>query len=135
MSSDGVIGVSEAILDDDRAYLLDLIRLRFAALRLQVDNLGHAVLEKDRMAAASRAPRESRAIEDMAEVIEVEVGVRSSFENPGDGFLDPAHRKVSSADIENLSLHKLIFNEKGIARVGEFSSLYHEKHLTTPDFK
>lgn len=50
---------------------------------------------------------------------------------PG-GTLDPRHRKVCLCDIENLSLHKLAFDEKGMAIVGEFSSLYHEKHEETP---
>jgi len=45
---------------------------------------------------------------------------------PG-GFLDPEHRKVCLQDIENLRLHKLDFNEKGFAMLGEFSSIYHEK--------
>jgi hypothetical protein len=44
------------------------------------------------------------------------------------GFLDPKHRKVCLMDIENLHLHKLDFNEEGFARVGEFTSIYHDKH-------
>jgi hypothetical protein len=49
---------------------------------------------------------------------------------PGDegGFLDPKYRKVLDEDIHALQLHKLDFNEQGIARVGEFTSLYHERH-------
>ena len=47
---------------------------------------------------------------------------------PG-GTLDPKYRKVTLTDISNLHLHKLDFNESGIAKVGEFSSIYHEKHL------
>ena len=43
------------------------------------------------------------------------------------GFLDPGHRKVCLSDIENLKLHKLDFNEKGFAKVGEFTSIYHDK--------
>lgn len=45
---------------------------------------------------------------------------------PG-GTLNPAHRKVLATDIEALKLHKLLFTN-GRATVGEFSSLYHEKH-------
>lgn len=45
---------------------------------------------------------------------------------PG-GTLNPAHRKVLDTDIEALKLHKLLFNNSR-ATVGEFSSLYHEKH-------
>ncbi|HEX6432245.1 MAG TPA: peptidase M10 [Niastella sp.] len=43
------------------------------------------------------------------------------------GTLNPAHRRVLTNDIEDLKLHKLLFNN-GRAIVGEFSSLYHEKH-------
>jgi len=46
---------------------------------------------------------------------------------PG-GFLDPAHRSVCLDDIRQLNLHKLDFNDHGFARLGEFSSIYHEKH-------
>lgn len=45
------------------------------------------------------------------------------------GFLDPKFRKVCLVDIENLHLHKLDFDEKGFARIGEFTSIYHEKHM------
>lgn len=50
---------------------------------------------------------------------------------PGEhgGFLDPRYRRVLDADIQALQLHKLDFNEQGIARLGEFTSLYHEKHV------
>jgi hypothetical protein len=49
---------------------------------------------------------------------------------PGEegGFLDPKYRKVFDEDIQALHLHKLDFNEQGTAKVGEFTSLYHEKH-------
>ena len=47
---------------------------------------------------------------------------------PG-GTLDPAHRKVLPADIALLRLDKLSFSTSGKARVGEFSSIYHEKHI------
>jgi hypothetical protein len=43
------------------------------------------------------------------------------------GTMNPVHRKVLVNDIEALKLHKLFFNN-GKAVVGEFSSLYHEKH-------
>lgn len=49
------------------------------------------------------------------------------------GTLDPRHRKVTTADIEALKLHKLPFNQQGLATVGEFTSMYHEKH-TPEDF-
>jgi hypothetical protein len=49
---------------------------------------------------------------------------------PGEygGFLNPVHRRVTLNDIANLQLHKLDFTEEGLARLGEFSSLYHQKH-------
>lgn len=45
------------------------------------------------------------------------------------GTLDPQHRKVIPADIEALKLHKLDFNQQGMAMVGEFTSMYHQKHI------
>ena len=49
--------------------------------------------------------------------------------NPG-GTLNPHNRKVMPSDIEDLKLHKLFFNEENRAVIGEFSSLYHEKHTS-----
>ena len=46
---------------------------------------------------------------------------------PG-GVLDPSHRSVGLEDIQLLNLHKLDFNDHGFARLGEFTSIYHEKH-------
>jgi hypothetical protein len=48
---------------------------------------------------------------------------------PG-GTLNPHFRKVKVSDIEDLKLHKLFFNEDNRAAVGDFSSIYHEKHLS-----
>jgi len=45
------------------------------------------------------------------------------------GTLDPQYRKVLPIDIASLKLHKLDFNQQGMAVVGEFSSIYHEKHV------
>jgi hypothetical protein len=45
---------------------------------------------------------------------------------PG-GTINPAFRKVCLQDIKQIQLHKLDFDEKGFATVGEFSSIYHEK--------
>jgi len=45
------------------------------------------------------------------------------------GTLNPIHRKVLPGDIDDLRLPRLDFNERGLAIVGGFSSLYHEKHL------
>jgi hypothetical protein len=47
---------------------------------------------------------------------------------PG-GTMDPYKRKVLQSDIDDLKLHKLSFSSNGFARVGDFSSLFHEKHL------
>jgi hypothetical protein len=46
---------------------------------------------------------------------------------PG-GTLNPMYRKVLTTDIEALKLHRRLFTN-GRAMVGEFSSLYHEKHI------
>jgi hypothetical protein len=43
------------------------------------------------------------------------------------GTLNPVHRKVLPEEVDSLQLHKLIFTN-GRAMVGDFSSLYHEKH-------
>jgi hypothetical protein len=45
------------------------------------------------------------------------------------GTLQPHHRKVLQSDIDELRLHKLIFNDKGLAIVGGFSSMYHQKQV------
>lgn len=43
------------------------------------------------------------------------------------GTLNPAFRKVLQSDVDNLCLHRLSFkNNKAV--LGEFSSIYHEKH-------
>jgi hypothetical protein len=43
------------------------------------------------------------------------------------GTLNPWYRKVLPEDIEALKLHRLLFTH-GRAVVGDFSSMYHEKH-------
>ncbi len=47
---------------------------------------------------------------------------------PG-GTLNPFSRKVLPSDIDDLKLHRLSFNENGFAVLGDFSSVYHQKHL------
>ncbi len=47
---------------------------------------------------------------------------------PG-GTLNPHFRKVLQLDIDDLKLSKLFFNQHNLAVLGEFSSLYHEKHM------
>ncbi len=44
------------------------------------------------------------------------------------GTMNPAHRKVLQKDIDDLRLHKLVFNKHGVAVVGDFSSIWHHKH-------
>jgi hypothetical protein len=44
------------------------------------------------------------------------------------GTLNPYTRKVLQEDIDLLKLHKLSRNQDGIAVLGGFSSIYHEKH-------
>jgi hypothetical protein len=44
------------------------------------------------------------------------------------GTLNPFTRKVLQEDIDLLKLHKLSRNQDGIAVLGGFSSIYHEKH-------
>jgi len=48
-------------------------------------------------------------------------------DNTNGGTMNPVHRKVLLSDIKDLKLHKLFFNN-GKAAVGDFTSLYHEKH-------
>jgi hypothetical protein len=45
------------------------------------------------------------------------------------GTLNPFARKVLQKDVEALCLHRLSFDRRGRAIVGDFSSIYHEKHL------
>lgn len=45
------------------------------------------------------------------------------------GTMNPFHRKVLQQDIEDLKLHKLSFDKNGRAVVGEFTSVWHRKHL------
>lgn len=54
---------------------------------------------------------------------------------PGEkgGTLNPFTRKVLQKDIDDLHLSDLNFNEKGLATVGGFTSVWHEKHLPDKD--
>jgi hypothetical protein len=47
---------------------------------------------------------------------------------PG-GTLNPFTRKVLASDIEGLRLTRLSFDRRSLSAIGEFSSLYHQKHL------
>lgn len=49
------------------------------------------------------------------------------------GTLNPFTRRVLQKDIDDLHLENLDFNEKGIAIIGGFSSVWHEKHLPSQD--
>ncbi|HMK03249.1 MAG TPA: hypothetical protein VK489_03620 [Ferruginibacter sp.] len=43
------------------------------------------------------------------------------------GTMNPFHRKVLQADIDDLHLYRLDFDRNGFAMVGDFSSVWHEK--------
>jgi len=45
------------------------------------------------------------------------------------GTLNPFKRKVLPGDIERLKLHRLAFNDRGSAVLGDFTSIWHGKHL------
>ena len=45
------------------------------------------------------------------------------------GTINPFTRKVLQKDIDDLHLHKLSFNKNGLAMLGEFSSVWHERHV------
>jgi len=45
------------------------------------------------------------------------------------GTLNPFTRKVLQADIDLLQLHRLPFNDHGIAVIGGFTDVFHENHL------
>lgn len=47
---------------------------------------------------------------------------------PG-GTINPFKRKVLQKDIENLRLRKLNFSRTGFAMLGEFTSMWHQRHL------
>ena len=47
---------------------------------------------------------------------------------PG-GTINPFTRKVLQSDIDQLRLHKLSWNDKGFAVLGDFSSVYHNKQF------
>lgn len=47
---------------------------------------------------------------------------------PG-GTINPYKRKVLQKDIDALKLHRLQFDKKGLAILGDFSSVWHDKHL------
>jgi hypothetical protein len=47
---------------------------------------------------------------------------------PG-GTINPYSRKVLQSDIDHLRLHKLSWDNKGFAVLGDFSSIYHDKQL------
>lgn len=49
------------------------------------------------------------------------------------GTLNPFTRKVLQKDIDDLHLNDLDFNENGMAVLGAFSSVWHEKHLPEQD--
>jgi hypothetical protein len=49
-------------------------------------------------------------------------------DNTNGGTINPFTRKVLQQDIEALRLHQLLFDQNGLAVLGEFSSIWHEPH-------
>jgi hypothetical protein len=45
------------------------------------------------------------------------------------GFMNPVHRAVNKQDIINLKLERLHFDDAHRAVVGDYSSMYHERHV------
>ena len=45
------------------------------------------------------------------------------------GTLNPAHRKVRQQDVDDLQISRLRFNNNNVAVLGNFSSIWHIKHL------
>ena len=54
---------------------------------------------------------------------------------PGEkgGTLNPFTRKVLQKDIDDLHLNDLDFNKNGFAVIGDFTSIWHDKHLPDRD--
>lgn len=49
-------------------------------------------------------------------------------DNTNGGTMNPFSRKVLQQDIDDLKLHRLLFDKNGLAVVGGFSSLWHEAY-------
>ena len=45
------------------------------------------------------------------------------------GTLNPAHRKVRQQDVDDLQISRIRFNNNNVAVLGNFSSIWHQKHL------
>ena len=45
------------------------------------------------------------------------------------GTLNPAHRKVTQKDVDDLQIAKFRFNKNNVAIIGNFSSIWHQKHI------
>ena len=45
------------------------------------------------------------------------------------GTLNPAHRKVTQQDVDDLQIAKFRFNKNNVAIIGNFSSIWHQKHI------
>ena len=79
------------ILEEQIADLLYLIGFRLISNGLQVDNLLHAFLVEEGVAAFSRFASEACAFEEVANVGEGDVSVGSSREDVGERFAGFAH--------------------------------------------
>jgi hypothetical protein len=49
-------------------------------------------------------------------------------DNTNGGTMNPFTRKVTQADINNLRLSRINFNNSRFATIGDFSSIWHDKH-------
>lgn len=49
------------------------------------------------------------------------------------GTMNPFHRKVLQADVDDLHLERLHFNEDGRAVLGDFTSEWHYRHIESPE--
>jgi hypothetical protein len=79
----GIVTPSQTVLHKQATDLLDLIRLRVASPRLQVQNLHHAVLD---------ALINSQATEQVPQVIEGDVGVGTTAHDPKDEIIVLRHQ-------------------------------------------
>jgi hypothetical protein len=46
---------------------------------------------------------------------------------PG-GTMNPFSRKVLQEEIDNLNLHRLVYNRNGVAMIGNFTNVWHQQH-------
>jgi len=79
------------VIEKQVPNLLYLIRFRLISQGLQVDNLVHAILVEEGMAAFARFAGEACALQEVAEIGEGDVRVGASGEDFGEDFPGFAH--------------------------------------------